>query len=397
MNEWIDSMKRTLLAVQRFGGETEPLVIAPPASEQEVASVEAALGMAVPASLRRVLTEFSACVNLRWELPDPTGLPEELRQIGIGYLAWDIGTITNLYAAYRKWIEICFSNVHDAYDRVWHDKFPVLDVRNGDFIAIVTEGTDAGAVTFLCHDGDDFHGARLADDFEDFLNRYIALGCAGPDGWTLDVFAGDLNLGLQTDCSNAKLWRACLYGSDPPSQADLDAFQIHRVATRQKTEHERAVETLETSTDPSTILGIYSAHPDLAVDAGIEEIYRLLAVDTSRPGQYACMALAAFGDASVLDWIEDNVPPLVTSDWGALAAVSDFSWERATAWLRSGRPISLVALDALKESAKTGTIEWPPYEEVELGLSDYLANDGAPRVKQAINFVLSSLRGTGTR
>ena len=106
------------------------------------------------------------------------------------------------------------------------------------------------------------------------------------------------------------------------------------------------------------------------------------------------MALGAFRDPSVLDWIEQNVPAVVTSDWGALAAVSSFEWSRATAWLRTGRPLSLVALDAMRESLKNGSIERPVFEVAEMELSRYVAQDGAPRVKQAVGSILSLRRAT---
>lgn len=397
MDERIDSMKRTLLAVEKLGAEIEPLVIGPPATERDVARVESALGVTIPESFRKVLTEFSASVDLRWQFPESTDLSEDLRKVAWGTLSWNLDAIAATYEAYQGWIDNVFPDIADPYDRVWHNRFPVLQVGNGDFVAIALSGDDAGAVLYLDHEGSSFHGSRLAENFEDFLDRYIALGCAGPDGWTLELFVGDPDLGLQTDCPHARLWRSCLYGEDSPDQAELDAFQTHRQAARQKTERERAIEMLEVSVDPSTSLGIYAAYPDLALDAGIDEIYRLWAADPSESRKYACMALGAFRDPSVLNWIERNVPAVVTSDWGALAAVSSFSWARATAWLRSGRPLSLVALDALKESAKNRTIEWPPYGVVELELSGYLANDGAPRVKQAINFVLSSRRDAESR
>jgi hypothetical protein len=325
MDEWVDRMKRMLLAVQQFGGETEPLVIAPPASEEEVAAVEAELGMAVPASFRKVLTEFSACVDLRWELPDPTGLPEELRRIGSGLLWWSVQAIAQMYDDYRGWVDEVFSDIADPYDKVWHGKFPALEVGNGDYIAISVEADQIGSVVYLSHEGDPVHGSHLADNFADFLDRYLALGCAGPDDWTLEVFLGEPDLGLQTECPTAKLWRACLYGSSPPEQTDLDAFQTHRVAARKKTVRERAVEILQTSSDPKERLSIYCSDAELALDAGIDEVYRELASLPQESVRQFVGALKAFCDPSTLDWIEENITDDVTMHWGALAAASRFS------------------------------------------------------------------------
>lgn len=60
-------------------------------------------------------------------------------------------------------------------------------------------------------------------------------------------------------------------------------------------------------------------------------------------------ALLFFQHGRTLDWIEtvqDRVVH-VTSDWGHLVACSRFTWIRARRWLEMGRPLSLMALDAL--------------------------------------------------
>ena len=57
-----------------------------------------------------------------------------------------------------------------------------------------------------------------------------------------------------------------------------------------------------------------------------------------------------FRSQKVLDWIEANAPDRnVTADWGRLAALSDLDLVRARKWITAGRPLSLVALDALSE------------------------------------------------
>jgi hypothetical protein len=61
-------------------------------------------------------------------------------------------------------------------------------------------------------------------------------------------------------------------------------------------------------------------------------------------------ALMWFRSSAVLDWIENHAPRAnVTDDWGRLAALSDLPWSRVDAWLARGRPLSLIALDALAE------------------------------------------------
>lgn len=60
----------------RNGGEREPSFdVAPPASLSDIAAVGSALGMALPASLRKVFTEYSGAVDIAWQLPDGIELP----------------------------------------------------------------------------------------------------------------------------------------------------------------------------------------------------------------------------------------------------------------------------------------------------------------------------------
>ena len=56
-----------------------------------------------------------------------------------------------------------------------------------------------------------------------------------------------------------------------------------------------------------------------------------------------------FRREQTLDLMEVLAPRIenVSENWGHLAAASRFTWARAAAWLRRGRPLSLIALDAL--------------------------------------------------
>lgn len=60
-----------------------------------------------------------------------------------------------------------------------------------------------------------------------------------------------------------------------------------------------------------------------------------------------CRVLMYFRDPRVLGWIEANVHDPLTTSWGDLAAASTLDWDRASKWLLAGRPLSLVALDAM--------------------------------------------------
>jgi hypothetical protein len=65
--------------------------------------------------------------------------------------------------------------------------------------------------------------------------------------------------------------------------------------------------------------------------------------DNQRSGH----AIGLFGPSQTslaLDWIESNVSPPLTREWGHLAALSRLDAPRALCWLSRGRPLSLVGL-----------------------------------------------------
>ena len=59
----------------------------------------------------------------------------------------------------------------------------------------------------------------------------------------------------------------------------------------------------------------------------------------------------------VLEWIETNIREPVEASWGRLAALSQLSWPKVLKWLKSGYPLSLVALDAMNACWNYGTAQ----------------------------------------
>lgn len=119
------------------------------------------------------------------------------------------------------------------------------------------------------------------------------------------------------------------------------------------------------------------------------------------------LALLHFKDEKALDWIESIRHRIknVSSSWGTLAAGSKFSWNRASKWLDTGRPLSLVALDALvfcTSNSKSNRTLWlsksppvlldsPKPEVVAKRLSAYLIIDNVPRTKDAVATIISNV------
>lgn len=103
-----------------------------------------------------------------------------------------------------------------------------------------------------------------------------------------------------------------------------------------------------------------------------------------------------------LDWIERTVvlQKSVDRDWGRLAAVSQLDWPRLKRWLAGGRPMSLVALDALHDIAhfrgtlgRDDVVVLGAAQPVEVAavIEACAANDPAPRVARAAAAVIERL------
>lgn len=108
-----------------------------------------------------------------------------------------------------------------------------------------------------------------------------------------------------------------------------------------------------------------------------------------------------------LDWIEKNIHRVsnISDAWGQLAVASQFDWPRAKQWLEAGRPLSLVALDALANCRVTAqTVNstlWltknpqrllhpDSVENMNAALNAYLAQDCVPRVRKCIALIQDS-------
>ncbi len=119
-------------------------------------------------------------------------------------------------------------------------------------------------------------------------------------------------------------------------------------------------------------------------------------------------ALNFIRNDKVLDWIEKNIHRTtnVGLNWGHLAASSNLSWDRANEWLRSGRPLSLVALDGIMFCTTIGErlnqslwmrqiqpklIDNPKVEVIANRLQEYLLKDNAHRTRSAINKIIDNI------
>jgi hypothetical protein len=108
--------------------------------------------------------------------------------------------------------------------------------------------------------------------------------------------------------------------------------------------------------------------------------------------------LSYFRSTEALDWIERSIFDPISDAWGSLAAASDLDWPRVEAWLGSGRPLSLVAIDALRAIVRPQSPllqelspvlrDRPSRATFATVLNDYMRKDPVPRVQQRITGLL---------
>lgn len=119
-------------------------------------------------------------------------------------------------------------------------------------------------------------------------------------------------------------------------------------------------------------------------------------------------ALLYFQNEKTLNWIEKVCERIknISSNWGQLAASSNFSWDRANKWLTIGRPLSLIALDSLIFCTTIGErlnqslwlrelnprlVDNPRPEIIANRLRDYLTVDSVPRTKNAVEAIIENI------
>jgi len=167
------------------------LEVKPPVELSNIEKVESALGIIYPFEYKHILSEYSSGVELSWQITNEE-TEGEFKGIfcggGRGYL-WDFERSEDLYDGYRGWVDDCFSNPDDPYDKVWHNKVPLLRVPNGDIIGFDSSKSNANCpVVYLSHDDGDLHGHKLADNFIEFISRWSNIGCVGTEDWQFKPF-----------------------------------------------------------------------------------------------------------------------------------------------------------------------------------------------------------------
>jgi hypothetical protein len=184
---WQRRWQAAVSACERRGG-TGSVRVGRTLERAQLAAIEGELGFAIPDSLADLFTPIAADVDFSWRLPDDCELPAEFRELAWGGCTWDARRLLELERNRRGWVDAVFPNGDDEYDRVWRDKLAILDVPNGDLIAIDISRADRAPVVYLSHDGGQGHGRVLGNSVLDFIDRWILVACVGPEDWLMTPF-----------------------------------------------------------------------------------------------------------------------------------------------------------------------------------------------------------------
>lgn len=187
---WIKNINWILEISKKRSWDIENLEIKEPVRPEQIEKLEKELEIEYPVDFKKILTEYSSGLKLNWQIvgEEPEGeFSEIFCGAGDGYL-FDFKELGYCFDSYKGWIEDCFSNPDDEYDKIWHNKIPFINVPNGDIIAFGEKEGDNFPVIYLSHEDGALHGCRLGIDFTDFLSRWTNLGCIGTEDWQFEPF-----------------------------------------------------------------------------------------------------------------------------------------------------------------------------------------------------------------
>ena len=185
-DNFIEELKKFQKGIENIGGYIRETKIEIPVKEEEILDVEQKLGYRIPEDFRDILLNYSSYFEYYWDYDDEKNikLPNNLKDIFSGDLHWGLDLLLNFEESRQGWVDICYPNYNDEYDKVWHNKLALYEVGNGDYFAIELEKENYGKIVYLSHDGG--------------------------DDWQWEPFYME-GKGIDSECENAKLWREYIF------------------------------------------------------------------------------------------------------------------------------------------------------------------------------------------
>ncbi|GLI08545.1 hypothetical protein YDYSG_45770 [Paenibacillus tyrfis] len=187
---WIARWDTLLKRLEAQGATVREWVVESEADEQRVRETEARLGIALPPTVRRIITEGAGKVTIYWDFDKETLAPFE----SSGELAWSVDTF-----------EWPYFGDDELEEEKRYLAFHVAG--NGDYVLLDLEGCpDDPPVISWGHETGEF--LLLAPSFTEFVERVTELAFIGAEDSAYEPFCGPD--GLDVDGPNAKVWKAWL-------------------------------------------------------------------------------------------------------------------------------------------------------------------------------------------
>ncbi|TWT11552.1 hypothetical protein FQU96_13825 [Reyranella sp. CPCC 100927] len=211
---WMEAIAR------RRGWTLTPLRMAPPATDADIARIEARHGLKCPPQLRTLLTQYSAHVAFGWHIPGHLQAMEkrEMPTMSANRNAlWDLAHMdTHAIPNFFNWkCDLAQRDISEAPNRpqMWENQFPFYDLVNGDMLTIdMSRAEGPHPVRYFSHELEMLHGLALAPDFFSFVTEMSKLGFAGTEwaSWLRFGRQVDDTYYLRADSDGGKAWRAWL-------------------------------------------------------------------------------------------------------------------------------------------------------------------------------------------
>jgi len=214
-DSFIKELEKFQKGIENIGGHSRETIIEAPAKEEEILEVEKKLGYTLPKDFRDILLNYSSHFEYFWstyrdEEEEQIEFPEKFCAIFAGNLHWGLDLLLDFEESRQGWVDICYPDYNNEYDKVWHNKLAFYEVGNGDYYGIELEKENYGKIVYLSHDGGDAHGHYIADNFKDLLNNWSKVGAVGGDDWQWEVFYTE-GKGIDPESENAKEWREYIF------------------------------------------------------------------------------------------------------------------------------------------------------------------------------------------
>lgn len=170
---WLERMETF---VHQARPESYLLRVQPPAKEREVREAERRLGIRFPDGFRATLRRFTRQLDYYWFVDDP----------GEGPPGWRDAPYCGNCSFGLESLQHSSHPVHfSAAERskpssMWAWRLVVVGDGSGNGVALDLRG-DGRAIWMNHEDSSPPHGARLGNDFIDFMDRFTRIGCLGPE------------------------------------------------------------------------------------------------------------------------------------------------------------------------------------------------------------------------